>query len=736
MSLTDPSTRTIGLLGAVVYGVGAIVGGGIFVLSGVAFAVAGPSALLALVLNGLIAALTVFSFAELAAAFPQSGGIYSFAKRVFSVQAAFTIGWIVWFASIVAGALYAHGFASFVLLAVAQLWPVAPAWLESPWLMTVLALTAVVAYDWRLLRRAVGGTWLTYGKLLAFAVLVAGGLAALFRRSDLNLAQGLSPFFAGGLGGVVAAMGFTFLTVQGFSLIAVIAGDIRQPARTIPRAMFISLAVALLIYLPLLLVISTLGVLPGESVQALGAAYPETVVAVAAARFWGGFGFWLVVLAALLSTLSALRTSLAAASRMALAMARDRTLPRWLSRLSERNVPNRAVLASGGMVALAVLLLPNVATAGAAASLIFLVAFALVHVMSILARERQDGGPMPFTSPLYPLIPLLGAVACAGLAFFQGTAVPAAGLVASIWIGLGLTIYLVFLAQRAQAVDALDEARDPSLLRLRGKSPLVLVPVANPANAGAMVQVASALAPARVGRVLLLSVVTDPQPDGRADALENSQAVLRASLIEAMKVGIYPEALTTLAHDPWAEIARVARHHGCESLLLGFHDLRRQNTRAQLDALVRTSPSDIAILRAPLDWSASQVRRILAPVGGKGHHDVLRARLLGSLLRSAAPEARHEVRYLRVLPPSATDASLRRAERALQRIAEDERSEGTTEVLRSAQPLEVIVQAAQDADLLILGLQRRSRAEKGLGAFALELSRRTTCALIMLSHRG
>ena len=105
--------RHLGLFGATALGVGAIVGGGILALAGVAFATAGPSAILAFALNGGIAFLTAMSFAELARRFPESGGIYAYARKVFSIEVAFVVGWVVWFASIVAGVLYALGFSAF-----------------------------------------------------------------------------------------------------------------------------------------------------------------------------------------------------------------------------------------------------------------------------------------------------------------------------------------------------------------------------------------------------------------------------------------------------------------------------------------------------------------------------------------------------------------------------------------------------------------------------------------------
>jgi len=109
--------RSLGLLGATGVGVGAIVGGGILALAGVAFAATGPSAIVAFALNGLIAVLAALSFAELATQFPESGGAYAFAKKVLTVEAAFGIGWMVWFASIVAAVLYAFGLGAFAVIA-------------------------------------------------------------------------------------------------------------------------------------------------------------------------------------------------------------------------------------------------------------------------------------------------------------------------------------------------------------------------------------------------------------------------------------------------------------------------------------------------------------------------------------------------------------------------------------------------------------------------------------------
>ena len=88
--------------------------------------------------------------------------------------------------------------------------------------------------------------------------------------------------------------------------------------------------------------------------------------------------------------------------------------------------------------------------------------------------------PAPFHTPFFPLVPVAGGLCCAGLALFQAVAVPAAGIISVVWLGLGGLLYWALLARRARVVDASAEALDPHLLQMRGRSPLVLVPVANP----------------------------------------------------------------------------------------------------------------------------------------------------------------------------------------------------------------------------------------------------------------
>ncbi|MEZ4549732.1 MAG: hypothetical protein R2874_04445 [Desulfobacterales bacterium] len=152
------------------------------------------------------------------------------------------------------------------------------------------------------------------------------------------------------------------------------------------------------------------------------------------------------MVAAILAMLSALRANLLAASRIALTMARDRALPRHLEQISKsRKLPVHATLLTLVMVTAILFMIPDVSKTGAAASLIFMVSFALSHWTAILARVRTGSTSMPFLAPWFPATHIAGAAACIGLAVFQGIQVPSAGLIGVVWIGIGGILILFFL---------------------------------------------------------------------------------------------------------------------------------------------------------------------------------------------------------------------------------------------------------------------------------------------------
>ncbi|MFT7619303.1 MAG: APA family basic amino acid/polyamine antiporter [Planctomycetota bacterium] len=736
------SERKIGLLGATSIGVGAIVGGGILALAGVAFATSGSGAIIAFGLNGIIAILTALSFAEMASKFPESGGTYTFSKKVLSVEAAFAVGWVVWFASIVAAVLYAIGFAHFATLMVsdliAEIFGSRIHWLTNFRVVSVVAVLVTGTLATGMVRKASGGGhWPNIVKIVVFCVLILGGFWAISGPESEAANASSIPFFHNGFGGLIQAMGFSFIALQGFDLIAAVGGEVRDPQKNIPRAMLISLAIALIIYLPLLYVISETGAQPGQSIAEAAANDPEGIVAIAARNFLGSFGYWLVIIAAVLSMFSALQANLYAASRISLSMARDRTLPKLLSSISARSgTPAVSIIVTASVVCATIIVLPDVATAGAASSLIFLITFALAHWISILVRKRSPNRPPPFRAPFYPLVPVVGGLACLGLALFQGISVPSAGLIAVVWLGVGCILFLSLFAQQARVKDASSTAADPELIALRGKVPLVLVPIANPKNTEAMIRLANAMVPGDIGGVVTQTVVEVPSdwsPSDDPAPLERSQAVLREMLEASIRTGIRIEALTTVAARPMEEIARVARLHRCETVLLGLSEFTEDSHGLRIESLLSALNANVVVLRASPQWQLQTAERILIPVAGRGGHEHLLALLLGSLLRTG----KREVTFLRVMPENTSKENLRRARRDLVELADDQiQLPCNVEVITDNNPKVAIAARADASDLVIVGVQRLGSKQKLFGSFTRDLANRTSCSIIVMSRRG
>ena len=151
-----------------------------------------------------------------------------------------------------------------------------------------------------------------------------------------------------------------------------------------------------------------------------------------------------------------------------------------------------------------------------------------------------------------------------------------------------------------------------------------------------------------------------------------------------------------------------------------------------LERLIGSVDADVVVLRAPSAWNPDQATRILAPARGRRGQSPVRARLLGSLGRSAP----RDVTFLNVLPAATDPNTSRRAEVELRRLANDEApSSGTAVVTLNDDVVAEVARRSADCDLLVLGLRRGARQKRAFGEVMVEIARSTTCPLLMISHR-
>jgi amino acid transporter len=429
------------LLDATMVGIGAMIGAGIFVLTGLAATTSGPAAILVFALNGGVTTFTALSYAELAAAIPRNGGGYAYVREVFSAPVSFVMGWTRWFTYMIAGALYALGFGAnfeefFHLYEIAL--PGSP---------VIWALVAVVVFVTlnALSTEASGSaeTIITLVKVAILAVFVAFGLSIV----DLGQFEPLFPRDDGVLS-VLPAMGLTFIAFQGYDLIATVTEEVENPQQNIPRAILLSVLVTVVVYL--LVVFVAIGTLGADALGAAG----ETAIARAAEDFMPTFpvigtGASLIAFGAVFSTISALNAVVIGSSRVAFAMGRERQLPDRLGHLHYRyGTPFVAIVASAVVMLIAVVVVP-IRLVGNLASLFSLLGFVVVNLSVIRLRRQQPDLRRPFEIPYYPVPPILGIVLNLLLGFFIS---PQTWLVAIAWLAIGVGVYWLLSRRREEPV--------------------------------------------------------------------------------------------------------------------------------------------------------------------------------------------------------------------------------------------------------------------------------------------
>jgi amino acid transporter len=430
-------------------GMGAMIGAGIFVLTGLAAEIAGPAAILVFALNGVVTVLTGISYAELASAIPKSGGGYVFVREVFSGPTSFLMGWMLSFAYMIAGALYALGFSSNFVEFVHLYWaglPTGPVW-HILYALTVVGLFALLN---AVSTEASGGAETVVTIIKIIILLVFAGFGA-FAVEGSNF----EPFFAKDDSSVaiLKAMGLTFIAFEGYDLIATVTEEVENPRENIPKAIFISLVATVAIYL--IVVWVAIGTLGAEELGRAG----ETGIAEAATSFMPtipllGEGAALIVFGAVFSTVSALNAVVIASSRVVFAMGREDQLPNPLGQISARfGTPLAAVVVSAAVMLGSVVFLP-IEQVGRVSSLFFLVSFVVVNWSVIRLRNRRPNMRRPFEMPFYPAIPILAIVLNLVLAYFLLRDDPYTLVLGVGWIAIGGLVYAALQWRRTETEAA------------------------------------------------------------------------------------------------------------------------------------------------------------------------------------------------------------------------------------------------------------------------------------------
>ena len=306
----------IGFWAVVAIGVGGMVGGGIFAVLGLAVQLARGGTPVAFALAGGVASLTAYSYAKLSVAYPTRGGTVTFLNRVFGAGM-FTgsLNVLLWLSYVVMLSLYSFAFGSYGATFLPKTWQPAGVHVLITFSVITIAGLNLLGAAW--IGRA--ETWIVGLKLTILMVFVGAGLATV-RTARIAPASWSSPLHLAAGGMII------FLAYEGFELIANTARDVRDVARTLPRAYYS--AVGFVVGLYVLVSLVTVGNLAVPDIVAA----KDYALAEAARPFLGQAGFTLIAIAAMLSTASAINATLYGTARLSFCVARDRQLPAVLER--------------------------------------------------------------------------------------------------------------------------------------------------------------------------------------------------------------------------------------------------------------------------------------------------------------------------------------------------------------------------------------------------------------------
>jgi basic amino acid/polyamine antiporter, APA family len=411
-------TRVVGVPGAVLMGLGSIIGTGIFVSVGVAAEVAGPAIVLAVAIAAVVATCNGLSSAQLAASHPVSGGTYEYGYRYLSPTLGFVAGWMFLCAKSASAATAALGFGGYALAAFGGEGGGARIALG---VAAVAALTAIVSGG--MTRGSRANAVIVSITLAALAAFILAGIPTALEGAAKNLADPLRA----GIDGreLLHATALMFVAFTGYGRIATLGEEVRDPARTIPRAIVVALCASMALYLGVVVIaIATAGA--GALARAThGTAAPLEVIADAFAIPHVRYA---VALGAITSMLGVLLNLLLGLSRVLLAMARRGDMPPALARVdAKRASPRAAVIATGAAIA-GLTLIGSVKTTWSFSAFTVLIYYAITNLAALRLPAEHRRYPRAIAG--------LGLAGCLGLAFWVEPAIWIAGL-ALIAAGLG-----------------------------------------------------------------------------------------------------------------------------------------------------------------------------------------------------------------------------------------------------------------------------------------------------------
>lgn len=711
-------SRDLGLTSALAIGIGTMIAAGIFTLSGLAIRNVGSAAIVSFLLAAFVSLFTALTYCEFVSIYPRSGEGYLYARKTFAAPLAYIVGWALFLGYTASCAFYISSLSSYFVEFI----------MHTPYegLSGIMGLVALTLLNMKGTKESGGFQIIvTAAKVVLLIWFVAGGLK--FVESQEMIEK-----FSHDIGDIVSTSALVFITFFGFSAIAASAGEVKNPVKNIPRAIFWSVSVVTLLYTLVVLV----------TIAANLTEYTEAAMGAAAVKFLGPIGGMVIIAGALFSMISASNASIMAGSRVALSMSQLGHLPKEIGTINTRTkTPIVATLLVGGTIALFTIALPLEDLAHFADT-VLLFALIMVNIALIVHRRKFPKMHRPFRVPLVPLLPVLGILANFYLLiqiFHHLTPVLLA--LASMIFGL----IGFFIWKGAQVADKAVPG-EASRLALgtfsddpRDKRMKILVPLANPQTAKDLIRIASAVAKEKNAVVVLLRVATIPAQmplNFNPKLVDKEKDILDFGRAEVEKYGIPATTLIKIGYNAGKAILETARERNCGLIILGWkgYSNNRDKIFGQVtDLVIKHANCDIMLIKF---GEKRSFQRMLLPTAGGEH-----ARKAESYAAVLTKAFESELTLCVVEKQDASEQKLLQAQTRLddaqERILETHGVRAKERIILNNSVPRGIIKAEDDYDTIVVGATRDRLVTQILfGSIPEMVARYTRKNVIVIKHHN
>lgn len=419
-SIDNNLKRHLGTLSLIIFGIGDILGAGIYVLVGKVAGLVGTACWISFLVAFVVAALTGLSYSELASRYPRSAGASLYSLNAFRKPAiSYVVGFLVLLSGVVSMATISHGFAGYAQ----KLFPDVPTTAIILGFIVVLTLLNL----WGIKQSSITNIICTTVSFAGIVIVILAGLKYFGQVDYMSLTppEGINPHAALLQGGVLA-----FYAFIGFEDLANMAEEAKNPQKSIPRAIVVSLLVMVSVYL-----ITTIAAVSAVAISELAASNAPLLLVVEKGFPKVPKGLFTII--AFFAVTNTALINYIMSSRILYGMSREGLVPQVFSQVhTKRKTPDIAI----GFVFLIVVILAmteGLVVLAQSTSLLLLIVFFAMHLSLIIVKTRK-GEPDPvFQIPIF--IPIIGALSCLGLIFYVKAEVFATvGILIAIGIGLFL----------------------------------------------------------------------------------------------------------------------------------------------------------------------------------------------------------------------------------------------------------------------------------------------------------